>query len=248
MTHLWQNVIHLFVTSSAFQALLGVFIGAILAFWFNKRIQVSIQRQKLQADTYKTFVDGINDVHASLLNLSSTVSGFTGQCIVLRYIDKSIGNEEKRKKGYMQSSEIYEKWHQYDDDVIQKHLEALKKMGKVHRLVETSFFMYPRLEKSFVLLVDEYGKLEKQWKQFQDALNGVNATDLVKKEAEAEFVELSGMEQLSESCIMLHLYFEDFHSMLQHELVGSIFKFKPKKRVPEIGKVLTVSGWRYFGQ
>ncbi len=144
--------------------------------------------------------------------------------------------------------QIQERWHEYLNTLGKCGSEVSQAFIRVHSLVEQNHFMLPKLQNGFMRYRDEYQKLFNSHLELVGYMYQLNSQELIKESKEKEVQAAMDKVGTLEQCADLIAYSMDFFGLLQHQMIGNVFKFKHKERKPRIGKILTKKGWKEAGK
>lgn len=228
-----------------FIALVGAVVAAALAFYFGLRAQRKNVREQHKLKMYERLWEGRDAVVAANIELATLVRGFDTTWVIIFSLETS----KKIMKGIKEPEEydrqIDEKWSQYTQDVAYAGTKLIEEFGKLRSMVEQTHFMYPQLKKPFELLCGEQQKLWDMHQALTSYLFGGVDALLVSGQSERKEIQAAiDKNGLLEQSMDLTAYLVDFFNLMQEALVSNIFNVKIEERRPEVGKVLTLKGWK----
>jgi hypothetical protein len=227
-------------------ALVGAVIAACLAYVLGLRSQAKLLKTQTKLHMYDDFWDAKNNLSNAVIEYHVSLMGIPTQLITMRYSNSS----KETLKGITTKTDA-----QYDFETRQewgKHLERIATrgnditmhFGKVHTLVEKSYFMYPKIDKTFKLIADKNQELFNAQLDLIGELYKPDAIELLDTKNEEALMKVIEDSRCVEMCADMIAYTIDFFALLQKELVGDVFKFKIDERKPVEGLVLTKKGWK----
>ena len=227
-------------------ALVGAVIAAFLAYVFGLRSQAKLLKTQTKLHIYDDFWDAKNALSNAVIEYQVSLMGIPSQLVTMRYSNSSKvtlkGVTTKTDAQY--DFETRQEWGKYLGDIANKGTGITMHFGKVHTLVEKSFFMYPKLDKAFKLIADKNQELFNAQLNLVGELYKPDAIDLLDTKNEEALMKVIEASKCVEMCADMIAYTIDFFALLQKELVGDVFKVKADERVPVEGLVLTKKGWK----
>jgi len=234
------------IHNELFVALLGAVIAGFLSYLFGLKAQARLIKTQTKLEIYKDFWKARDEVSYGLIDFSVKLQGFPTQLVTMRSIDnsKKIMKGITNKPDHEYDFEIRQKWNEYLTDLAESGNDITGKFGRLHSLVEQSYFMYPNLEDSFKLLLEENGKIFTAQFDLMAELYKPDAISLLETKGEKALQKVIDDSKCVELCMDMIVYIIDFFALLQEDLVGDVFKFEARERKPIEGKVLTRKGWK----
>lgn len=239
-------IVNLF-ENDLFVALFVAIIAALLAYLFALRSQRKLLQEQQKFNAYKLIQQKRDEYAEATINLAVHTEGIRNEFIGLNSIDNTRNTMRGivAKQDYEYDKDLRDRWGAYCAKIGDENSRVMSAFTGWHQTFEQTFFMYPKLKKAFYLLRDENDILFDQNQKLASLLYAYDGANLIKPEVQDELVKKLKELNVPEKMLNLQCYAEDYFKLVQHALTGSSFKFKPEERKPQIGKTLTLDGWKY---
>jgi hypothetical protein len=227
-------------------ALVGAVVAALLAYVFGLRSQAKLLKTQTKLHIYDDFWDAKNSLSNAVIEYQVSLMGIPSQLTTMRYSNSSKdtlkGITTKTTAQY--DFETRQEWGRHLEGIATKGTDITGHFGKVHTLVEKSYFMYPKLDQAFKLLADKNQELFNAQLDLIGELYKPDAIALLDPNNEAALMKTIEASKCVEMGADMIAYIIDFFALLQKELVGNLFPVNPDERKPVEGLVLTKKGWK----
>lgn len=227
-------------------ALIGAVIAAFLAYVFGLRSQAKLLKTQTKLHMYDEFWDAKNALSTAVVEYQVSLMGIPTQLITMRHANNSkvILKGITKKSDAQYDFETRQEWGKRLEEIAIKGNDITAYFGKVHMLVEKSFFMYPKLDKAFKLIADKNQELFDAQLALIGELYKPDAIELLDSKSEEALMKTIEDSKCVEMCADMVAYTIDYFALLQKELVGDVFSFRLDERKPIEGLVLTKKGWK----
>ncbi len=222
-------------------------VAALLAYLFALRSQRKLLQEQQKFNAYKLIQQKRDEYAEATITLAVHVEGIRNEFIGLKSIDDTRNTMRGivAKQDYEYDKDLRDRWSAYCAKIGDGHSRVMSAFTGMHQTFEQTFFMYPKLKKAFYLLRDENDMLFDQNQKLASLLYAYDGANLIKPKVQDELLERLKELNVPEKMLSLQQYAEDYFKLLQHASNNSVFKFNPEERKPQIGKVLTLDGWKY---
>lgn len=227
-------------------ALVGAVIAASLAYVFGLRSQAKLIKMQTKLHIYDDFWDSKNNLASAVIDYQTALMGIPMLLTTMRYSNSSKETLKgiTAKTAAQYDYETRQEWGKRLEEIAIKGNDIMTHFGKLHTLVEKSYFMYPKLDKAFRLLADKNQELFNAQLDLISELYKPDAMVLLDPKNEAILMKTIEDSKCPEMCADMIAYSIDYFALLQKALVGDVFKFKLDERKPIEGLVLTKKGWK----
>lgn len=241
-----QDIANALTHNELLVALVGAVVAACLAYIFGLRSQGKLLKTQTKLHMYDDFWDAKNDLSNAVIEYQVSLMGIPSQLTTMRYSNSSKNTLKgiTTKTAAQYDFETRQEWGKHLQDIATKGNDITKHFGRVHMLIEKSFFMYPKLDKAFKLIADKNQELFNAQLDLIGELYKPDAMTLLDTQNEAALMKVIEDSKCVEMCADMIAYTIDFFALLQKELVGDVFKIKIDERKPVEGLVLTKKGWK----
>ena len=221
-------------------------LTGFITFWFALRSQRNNLRNESNMEIYKEFRKDKRRFSEAAINYSTHLmpgSVFIGLESIesSRQLLKGIGD----KQDYEYESDMRQRWNEY----AAKHGEYMSALSgafvKFHQTFEETEYAYPELRSAFYSFRDEYQKWFEKAFEIIKILHDYDGVRLLDKDKQKELEKRLTDAKIADDTLGLQVYSDDFLKLVQKELLGNLYKYKFKERVPIDGSpILTKNGWK----
>lgn len=216
-------------------------VGWFIAYKFGLKQQTNILKENWKLKVFEIFWKKRESVSAAIINFSTTVQQIGAVFIIMGSFEKMAkigGNAIREQEG---RENAIKKFNEYTNELHDKHSLFNEEYLSLWRMFETWIHVMPRLETAYQTLISEYRIISDQAQKHFDYTSTLDPYSWHEWD-QKHIKELCNVQQ--ERLMDLLIYTEDIMGLIHDELIGPIFEYKKKPRIPQDGrhKVLTKNG------
>jgi hypothetical protein len=216
-------------------------VGWFAAYKFGLKQQINILKENWRMKVFEIFWKKRENVSSSIIIFSTQVQQFSAVIIVMNSFEKMaiIGEDLNREQEGKENAIRH--FREYVSELERTHSLFNDEYLSLWRMFETWMHVMPRLDVAFKTLISEYRVISEQLQKHIDYVSILDGTAWHSWDHE-HIKELCNFQQ--ERLMDLLVYTEDMMGLIHDELIGSMFGYRKKLRVPldERCKVLTKTG------